>query len=638
MRIFAPISGIILYLVVFLLSQAPPLRAQERIAGFDSRIHVDRSGVLTVTETIAVVAEGNRIQRGIYREFPTDYTNRAGLRVRVGFQVLEVMRDGRTEPYHTQQVINGTRLYIGDKDVFLDPGPYTYSITYQTDRQIGFFADYDELYWNVTGNDWEFPIDTASTTIILPEGASILEYSTYTGRTGSRASDAEITEQTDHSISFRTTTPLAPGEGLTVAVAWPKGIIPEPDSLGRTAYFLKDNLTILAGAAGLLVLFFYYIAVWLKVGKDPEPGTIIPRFESPENFTPAAARYVMRMGFDDKTFTAALVNMAVKKYLIIEDDGGTFTLTKVKKANAGVLTAGEKKIADKLFGGSDRLQLKQKNHRTIRDAVLALEKSLGTDFEALHFKRNSQYMIPGLLITILVIASIIFTARQREIAGFMSIWLSFWSIGCVALLYGLYNAWKTVFSGRAKINEKGGALFLSLFSLPFLGGWLVGFFVMASAISLINIVVLLVILAANIVFYHLLRAPTIHGRKIMDQLEGLKLYLSVAEKDRLNLLNPPEKTPDLFEKFLPWALALNVEQQWSEQFSSMLALAAKDGSYDPSWYNSRRPFSSRSLASSLGSSLSSTITSSSTAPGSSSGSRGGGSSGGGGGGGGGGGW
>ncbi|HHO46978.1 MAG TPA: DUF2207 domain-containing protein [Desulfobacteraceae bacterium] len=638
MHIFASISGTILCLVVLLLSPAAPLSAQERITGFASWIYIDRSGDLTVTETIDVIAAGNRIQRGIYRDFPTDYTNRAGVRVRVGFRVLEVMRDGRAEPYHTEQAANGTRLYIGDRDVFLGPGPHTYSITYQTDRQIGFFADYDELYWNVTGNDWEFPIDKASATIVLPEGASVLQYSIYTGRTGSRASDAEVTEQLDHSISFRTTAPLAPGEGLTVAVAWPKGIVPEPDNLDRTTYFLKDNLTVLAGAAGLLVLFFYYIAVWLKVGKDPEPGVIIPRFEPPEGFTPAAGRYVMRMGFDDKTFTAALVNMAVKKYLVIEDDGNTFHLTKVKKANAGVLTAGEKKIADKLFGGAERLQLKQKNHRTIRDALLALEKSLRTDFEALHFKRNSQYMIPGLLITILVIASIIFTARQREIAGFMSIWLSLWSMGCVALLYGLYNAWKAVLSGGAKISDKGGALFLSLFSLPFLGGWLLGFFVMASAISLVNIVVLLVILTANIVFYHLLRAPTIHGRKIMDQLEGLKLYLSVAEKDRLNLLNPPEMTPALFEKFLPWALALNVEQQWSEQFSSMLAQAAKDGSYDPSWYHSSRPFSARSLASSLGSSLSSTISSSSTAPGSSSGSRGGGSSGGGGGGGGGGGW
>jgi uncharacterized membrane protein YgcG len=638
MRFFTPISGTILYLVVFLLSPAAPLSAKERITGFDSRIYVDRSGDLTVTETITAVARGDRIKRGIYREFPTDYRNRAGVRVKVGFQVLEVTRDGRTEPYHTEQAGNGVRLYVGDRDVFLNPGSYTYAITYQTDRQIGFFADYDELYWNVTGNDWEFLIDTASATIILPEGASVLQYSAYTGRTGSTASNAEITEQTDHSISFRTTVPLAPGEGLTVAVAWPKGIVPEPTRQEEVSSFLKDNLTILAGSFGLFILFFYYLAVWSRVGKDPEPGTIIPRFEPPEGFTPAAARYVMKMGFDNKTFTAALVNMAVKKYLIIDDDGKTFTLSKAIKANPDVLTRGEEKVAHALFADRDRVQLKQQNHRTVREAILALEKSLETDFAALHFKLNRRYMVPGLLLTLLVIGAIILTADQQETAGFMSIWLSLWSMGCAALLYSLYNAWKTALSGRAKITDKGGALFLTLFSLPFVGGWLLGFVVMANAISMVNIVVLLIILAVNIVFFLLLRAPTIHGRRIMDQLEGLKLYLSVAEKDRLNILNPPEKTSALFERFLPWALALNVEQQWSEQFSSVFARMAQEGRYEPTWYNSRRPFSSRALASSLGSSLASAVSSSSTAPGSRSGSGGGGSSGGGGGGGGGGGW
>ena len=108
------------------------------------------------------------------------------------------------------------------------------------------------------------------------------------------------------------------------------------------------------------------------------------------------------------------------------------------------------------------------------------------------------------------------------------------------------------------------------------------------------------------------------------------MYLSVAEKERLNLFNSPQKTPELYEKFLPWALALEVEQQWSEQFSEVLEKAMKEDNYSPSWYHSGQPFTSAGLASSLGSSLSSTISSSSRAPGSSSGSSGGGSSGGGG--------
>ncbi len=133
--------------------------------------------------------------------------------------------------------------------------------------------------------------------------------------------------------------------------------------------------------------------------------------------------------------------------------------------------------------------------------------------------------------------------------------------------------------------------------------------------------------------------------QVMDRIEGFGHYLSVAEKDRMNFHNPPERTPELFEKFLPYALALGVEQAWSEQFAGVLSRAAaspagSDRHYSPRWY-SGRGFASRGVtdfASSLGGSFSGAIASSSTAPGSSSGSGGGGSSGGGGGGGGGSGW
>ena len=145
----------------------------------------------------------------------------------------------------------------------------------------------------------------------------------------------------------------------------------------------------------------------------------------------------------------------------------------------------------------------------------------------------------------------------------------------------------------------------------------------------------------NGVFYHLLKAPTAAGRRILDQIDGFRMYLSVAEKERLNLENPPAHTPQLFEMFLPYALALDVEQQWAEKFADVLAIAGRNaGGYSPKWY-SGTAWSSLGVAAfagSLGSSLSSAISSASTAPGSSSGGGGGGSTGGGGGGGGGGGW
>lgn len=613
--------------------------SMERITSFDSWIDVESSGSVKVIETISVIARGDKIKRGIYRDFPTEYTGRSGGRFKVGFTVLDVQRDGQSEPHYTVQQKNGVRLYIGKSDVFLSPGEYTYTIVYQTDRQIGFFDDYDELYWNVTGNGWDFPIDVATATLNLPREAIIRQHSIYTGAQGSTASAAEATVVSGSTMRFRTLNALGPQEGLTIAAAWQKGVIRQPDLKDEAAYFFHDNRLLVFGIFGVMVLLCYYIFVWARVGKDPEPGAIIPRFKPPEGFTPAAARFVMRMGFDNKSFAAALVNLAVKKYLVIENSQGTFTLERSDPPDEKVLSTGEKQIAAQLFSDSGSITLKQSNHKEIRSAISALKKSLQADFEALHFKRNSKYMIPGIFVTILIIVFIFISSRHNEVALFMSVWLTGWTAGCYALLVKVVNSWKIARSEMSSLGDKGAAGFLSIFSLPFFGGWIAGFSVFVSETSFITVVVLAAVIIVNILFYHLLKAPTISGRRVMDKLEGLKMYLSVAEKDRLNLLNPPEKTPELFEKLLPWALALGVEQEWSEQFSGVLAQAAtEDGKYSPSWYNGHHVFSTASLASSLGSSLSASISSASTAPGSSSGSGGGGSSGGGGGGGGGGGW
>jgi uncharacterized membrane protein len=138
-----------------------------------------------------------------------------------------------------------------------------------------------------------------------------------------------------------------------------------------------------------------------------------------------------------------------------------------------------------------------------------------------------------------------------------------------------------------------------------------------------------------------LQAPTVAGRKIMDQIEGFRMYLGVAEEDRLEALNPPDKTPELFERFLPYAVALDVENTWAKRFAGVLAAAGATAA--ATWYagNDNRTNDPVALADHLVSDFSQTIASASTAPGSGGnggGSSGGGSSGGGGGGGGGSGW
>ncbi len=167
--------------LVVLLAGLAPAGAVERILRFVSDVAVERNGDLAVTETIAVQAEGRDIRRGILRDFPTSYRRRDGARVEVGFDVQSVTRDGAPENWVTERLSNGVRVRIGSADRLLSTGRHEYVIRYRTTRQIGFFADYDELYWNATGTGWTFPIDQAEARITLPEAVPFRQTAFYTG-------------------------------------------------------------------------------------------------------------------------------------------------------------------------------------------------------------------------------------------------------------------------------------------------------------------------------------------------------------------------------------------------------------------------------------------------------------------------
>ena len=200
-------------MVLALLAGATAASAQsERILNFKSFIKVHPDASMTVTEDITVQATGQEIKRGIIRDFPTTYRDRLGNTVTVGFKVEEVLRDGRSEPYQTESVSNGVKIRIGQKDVFLRSGQYTYTIRYRVDRELGFFKDFDELYWNVTGNGWTFAIDRAEAYIELPAGAKILKSAAYTGYQGDRGHDFTVRAD-DNLIVFKTTRPLASQRG-----------------------------------------------------------------------------------------------------------------------------------------------------------------------------------------------------------------------------------------------------------------------------------------------------------------------------------------------------------------------------------------------------------------------------------------
>ena len=621
-------------LVIWLVIFSVPVTGHaetERILSFDSRIDVFEDGGMVVSETIRVVAAGRKIRRGIYRDFPTRYRNDRGGTVTVRFDVLDVQRDGRSEAYHTESLSNGTRVYMGRKNVMLDPGEYTYTLVYRTDRQIGFFDDFDELYWNVTGNDWDFVIEHARAFVQLPRG-EVIRFAAYTGPAGAQGEDYTASPL-EAGYQFSTTRALAPREGLTIAVAWPKGIVQEPGTAEKFGYLVDDYRSALAGLTGLLVLLAYYVVAWWRVGRDPDSGAIVPRYAPPKDISPAAMRFVRRMKFDKKALAVAVVSMAVKGFLnIAEDKSGGYRLSTTGQGEDR-LFAGEKRAAHKLFpAGKTTVTLKKSAHKRVGGAVKALRTSLRGEFEKGYFLRNTGYFVPGLVISAIAIAGLVLTSPMMPVALFMMAWLSIWSIGVYFLGATVVTAWRS--------RKIAGAMATTLFAIPFFIGEIVGIAVLASAISFTGLVLFICLLATNIVFYHLLKAPTLAGRRLMDEIDGLRLYMQVAEKDRLNLLNPPDRTPEHFEALLPYAMALDVENEWNDQFADVLSRAAVDPTtgrpHSPVWYHGRTPLSG--LAGSLGSGFAGAVSASASAPGSSSGSGGGGSSGGGGGGGGGGGW
>ncbi len=626
-----------------LLLLPEPGRAGERILDYQSRIQVNRDSTLTVTETIRVRAEGNEIRRGIFRDFPTEYKDNLGNRVRVDFKVRNVTRDGHAEPWFTKGLSNGVRLYMGDKDVLIAPGEHVYSFTYSTSRQIAFYDDFDELYWNVTGNGWDFAIDRAEAVLILPPGADVLRAKGYTGSQGEDGSDYNTGQDGRGNLTISTTRALAAREGLTFAASWPKGFVAEPTPRKQAEMFMDDNSTAANALVGLVVVLVYYVLVWLKIGRDPKKTTIIPLFEPPKGFSPAATRFVMRMGFDDKSFAAAIVSMAVKGYLTICEDDGEYALEKTKKAAS--LSKGEKAVAEKLFHLSDSIVLKKRNHEAIGNALDALKDSLRSEFMKAYFAKNTPWLVPGWLLTVLALLAVAYgayaTGEMFE-ALFFTFWLAGWTAACYGLGAKIVKSWKIERGLR-----KAGAILLFVFALPFFLGEITGLVFYSTIVGAGAVALILALALTNVIFAHLIKAPTVSGRRVMDHIEGFKLYMSVAENHRLETLHPPKITPEIFERLLPYALALDLEHSWSERFSESLEAAglADDGGYHPSWYVGRsswRSLGAGGFSAGIGSGLSRAISSSSTPPGSKGGSggfsSGGGFSGGGGGGGGGGGW
>ena len=613
--------------------------AEERILSYVSDIAVQRDASLEVMETISVRAENDAIRHGIYRDFPTRYRGRRGGQVRVDFKFQGATLDGQPVEASTESIRSGVRIKLGDPDNYVDPGDHRYVIRYRTTRQLGRFERFDELYWNVTGNGWIFPIDRAEARITLPSSTQFGQRAVYTGPQGATGKQARVVSERPGEIVFQTTGPLGPNEGLTVAVAWPKGVVAEASADQQRRWWLADYGPLIAGALALIGIFGFYGFAWHRAGRDPRPGTVVPLFSPPDDLSPASMRYVWKMKADNRAFAAALVAMGVKGHVrLVEEDGGWLSSDKTRierLPGSTPLAADEEAALRELASTGSSIVMEQKNHARFSSAKKGLEEILKTAYEGKLFHRNWGWAIAGLLLLLtglwLVAAAIVASAGASDLAMV--------AIPAGALIITVLLA--------LVIQDSSGTGKCLLTILAVLAGTVavaLGFAVIPAAIQTgwwqplaLPLVALPVVISA----FWWMSAPTKEGRSVLDRIAGFRQYLSIAERERLDRMTAPEDTPEVFERYLPYAIALGVENRWADRFRDVLAAASlQRQAHAFSWYSgSRSPWNDADgFVGDVGSSLASSVSSASTAPGSSSGSGGGGSSGGGGGGGGGGGW
>ncbi|MFT7452675.1 MAG: hypothetical protein ACI9VN_003410, partial [Patescibacteria group bacterium] len=373
-------KNLLFVLSLFFLFPYSSYAQEERITDFDVRLQVNTDRSISVMETISVVATGQQIKRGITRNFPSTRTlnDRS---VNMTYDIERVLKNGEPEPYFTESKNQGFMVYIGQREVSLRPGNYTYIIEYKVPNQIGFFEDYDEIYWNAIGTDVIFPIDKASCQVTLPQGVTPVQESAYLGYRGEKNKSYTL-KTYDNTLNYVADRSLQPHEAFTVAVGFPKGAVEQPG-------LFEQFGTMIVIILGLLFLFPYYIYTWWRYGQDPPTPASYPLWESPNNLSPASINYISKEGYQSKSFTASIISLAIKGYLKIEEKekSGIFTSSKIyellrlKDADE-LLLEEEKRLFNALFSGRDVVSIDGEYHSYVESAYAVHKSDLDNQHQA----------------------------------------------------------------------------------------------------------------------------------------------------------------------------------------------------------------------------------------------------------------
>jgi hypothetical protein len=506
-------------LTAMVVAFAAPAAARElKIQKFSAEIFVQPDSALNVTETIEANFIGS--WHGLYRSIPVEYVTPQGFNYS-----LFVRFDGATDASGQPLKVESSRdrhylkwkIYVDDAN----DAVRTIVLHYRVTNGLKYFEDHDELYWNVTGDEWDVPIENASAQILLPPRVTGIRALVFTGANGSRAQNADVVTS-DNSVNVSMMRPLAFHEGLTVVVGWDKGFVTEAPNSELVNQFLESNWPIFFPVPVFLFMFW----LWYTRGRDPRVGPVAVQYAPPEGMTPAEAGALVDDEAAMRDITATIVDLAVRGYLTIEEKESQHMMGLY--SNKEYVFHINKKPAE--WKGL-------KSHELLLLAGI-FENGVVPDVELSSLQNEFYKKLPG-------IKNSIFDALMER--GYFQhrpdfVRSSFMVGGAVVgvMLFLIGNA----------LSQK-----MGMAQAPFL---------IAAVIS-----------AAIIVgFGWFMPARTVEGAKALAGVLGFEDFLTHVEADRMDRIS---QTPETFEKFLPFAMALGVEKKWVGAFKNIY-------SQPPSWY------------------------------------------------------
>ncbi|MEI6238460.1 MAG: DUF2207 domain-containing protein, partial [bacterium] len=536
MKKFSLLSIIFSVALVFSLLPCYAGRAKaatnyEKISSFSSEITVHKDSTISVKETILYDSAGAQ-KHGIIRDIRAlSYSSKPIILKNISV----VGQDGAPISFEESNKLDHViSLKIGDPNQTFS-GQREFIISYDVSKVIGYFKDYDEIYWNVTGNEWLFPIENVTSKVFFDEGITPTQSSCYFGEfdvNNSCLPDGKATSSSITSFYLPSDTTLYMGDGMTVAVRFAKGEVSAPTQAENRRDWINKNWPWIFTVILPLSIFIIMFLKWDKDGKDPKgTGVIVPEYDSPENLTPMEVSGILHENVRAKDISAEIIYLATKGYIKIRqigEDGflspSDYELTLLKNSDS-LEQDSDKRLLDGLFE-TDLIKIVNTS-----DLEYSFYKQISLIFKKVFnsLVTRGYYHTPPSVNRAPLIAYV-----------FLGLWASLFFTG----IFSVISA--AIFSGES----------LFLFPLMF------GIFVSAIVVGF---------------FMRIMPSKTKHGMEVKEQILGLKMYLEVAEKDRINFHNAPEKKPEIFEKLLPYAMVLGVEKEWAKEFEGIYTAP-------PDWY------------------------------------------------------